>query len=137
MQPHRVRIDDFHGSDRLQLALAQALGRAAVAFQVGLHRIGIQHLPVVELYTVAQRHGQREIVRRPVPRRGELRHEVVLRVDVDQLVAHGGEHDAADEAAAACGVQRIRVLVEADAQRGRVRGAGQQKQPQASRAEGM
>ena len=127
MQAHGVGIDHLHRGDRLQLALAHALGRGAIALQVGLHRVGVERLAVVEFHAVAQRERQRQIVRRPFPGRGELRHEVVLRVEVDQLVAHGGEDDAADECAAAGGVQRVRVLVQADAQRGRLRRPRQQQ----------
>ena len=134
MQPHRVRIDDFHRRHRLQLALAQAFRCTAVALQVGLHRIGGHRLAVVELHAVAQRHGQRQVVRRPRPRRGKLRYEIVLRVDVDQLVAHRGEYHAADEAAAAGRVQRVGILVESDAQRRRRRRTGQMISPRQAAA---
>ena len=46
----------------------------------------------------------------------KLRHDVELFVDVEQLVAEGGEHDAADIGARQRGIENIGVLGEADAQ---------------------
>ena len=43
-----------------------------------------------------------------------------MRPDIDQLVAQGRENDPVDEAAALRGIERVRVLLDADAQVGGV-----------------
>jgi hypothetical protein len=88
-----------------------------VPLEVELDRLGIELLAVVEGDAGAQLHRQRLVVGRPLPARRELRHHVELLVDVDQLVAQAGEHDAADEGARQRRVEHIGVLGEADAQR--------------------
>ena len=63
-------------------------------------------------------------VRRRSRGTGELRHDVELLVDVEELVAERREHDAADIGARERRIEHVRILGEADAQRRlRARGA--------------
>jgi hypothetical protein len=52
---------------------------------------------------------------------GELRNDLQLLVDVEQLVAERREDDAADEGARQCRVEDVGVLGQTDAQRLRLR----------------
>ena len=56
------------------------------------------------------------LVVRPFVAGGELRHDVQLLVDVEQLVAQPGEHDAADIGGGQCRVHHVQVLPQRDAQ---------------------
>ena len=58
----------------------------------------------------------------------ELRHDVELLVDVEQLVAERGEHDAADIGARERRIENIGILGKADAERG----LGLNRQPRAT-----
>jgi hypothetical protein len=87
-----------------------------VALEVVLDRGGVQLLAVVEGDAAAQLEDQRLVVGRPLVRGRELRHDVQLLVQVEQLVAQPREHDAADESARHGRVEDVRVLGQADAQ---------------------
>ncbi|MGY4496699.1 hypothetical protein ACVWYH_000626 [Bradyrhizobium sp. GM24.11] len=65
-------------------------------------------------------------------RQRELGHDVELLVDVEQLVAERGKHDAADIGARHRGIEDIGVLGETDAQRG-LRVGGSKRQQERSR----
>ncbi|KAG1530818.1 hypothetical protein G6F50_017066 [Rhizopus delemar] len=62
----------------------------------------------------AQLERQHLVVGAERPRRGQLRHEMQLGIDVHQLVAQRREHDAADVGAGAVRVQDVRVFLQAD-----------------------
>ena len=70
-----------------------------VALDVELDRGGVELLAVVERHARPHLDRQRLAVGRPRVALGELRHDVELLVDVEQLVAQRREHDAADERA--------------------------------------
>ncbi len=52
----------------------------------------------------------------PLPLGGELRRDIELRSDVDELVAHRGEDDPPGVGSRQGGIQHIRVVGESDAQ---------------------
>src|SRR5262245_41579603 len=50
-------------------------------------------------------------------RERQLRHDVDVLVDVEQLVAQRGEHDAADVGAGQCRIEHVRILGQTNPQR--------------------
>src|SRR5438067_776450 len=72
-------------------------------------------------------------VGRGLVRQRELRHDVELLVDVEQLVAEGGEHDAADIGATDAGVEDVGVFGDADAKRSLGLGAARERRQQCRR----
>jgi hypothetical protein len=101
-----------------------------VPLDVELDRGRVELLAVVEGDVVAQLDRQRLAVGAPLVAGRELRHDRQLLVDVEQLVAQGGEDDPADEGARQRRIEDVGILGEADAQRlrrHRERGGGQQR----------
>ena len=99
-------------------------GHRLVPLEVELDRGGVELLAVMERDAGPDLHRQRLAVRRPFPGRRELRHDRELLVDVDQLVAQRGEHDAPDERARERRIEHVRIFGEAEAQRLRLRRRG-------------
>ena len=87
-----------------------------VAGERVLHRLGVELLAVVEGDARAQRDDQVGGVL-VAPARGKLRDDVEPGVDVEQLVAHRGIDDAADQRGPERGVEDVGVLAQGDAQR--------------------
>ena len=83
-----------------------------------LCRLGVERLAVVEFDVRAQLDDERFAVVQGLVRQRQLRHEIELLVDVEQLVAERREDDAADIGAREGRVEHVRVLGEADAQGG-------------------
>ena len=81
---------------------------------------GIEQFAVMELHPGTQVDHQRPVVG-PLVAGRELRHDVQLLVDVEQLVAQPGEHDAPYERARHGRVEDVGILGEPDAQRLRIR----------------
>src|SRR5512143_877963 len=104
------------GSTTSTLATGVGAGHRLVALDAVLDRGRIHRLAVLELDAAAQLDRQRLAVRRPLVAGGELRHDVELVVDVEQLVAHRREHDASDEGPRQRRIEDVRILGEADAQ---------------------
>ncbi|CPP92888.1 Uncharacterised protein [Bordetella pertussis] len=102
--------------DRGQFALAHAVLQRHGAPQVGARRGGVELAAVVELDIGAQLECQRLVVLAEAPRLRQLRHELQLLVDVDQLVAQRGEDNAAHIGAGAVRIEHVRVFLQADAQ---------------------
>src|SRR5690606_35536046 len=71
---------------------------------------------VVKDDILTQVEGECFVVVAPQPFGRELRHEIQLRVDVDQLVAERGEDNAANEGARPMRVEHVRIFLEADAE---------------------
>ena len=117
VEPHRLRVDHVDAGHRRQLAAPVRAGHGLVALDVELDRRGVELLAVVEGHAAAQLDGQRLVVGRPFVAGRELRHDVQLLVDVEQLVAQRGEHDAADEGARQRRIEHVGVFGQADAQR--------------------
>jgi hypothetical protein len=122
VEPHRLRVDHVHARHRRKLAAPVRALHGLVAFEVELHRRGVEFLAVVERHPLAQLEGKRLVVVRPRVTGRELGHDGELLVEVEQLVAKRIEHDAADESARERRIEHIGVLGEADAQRGLRRG---------------
>src|SRR5262249_38141136 len=112
---HGQRIDDIDAVDRVHLAAAHAALGGEVAVQLVLDRLGVELLAVLELHAVAEVDDEVGGVLPRVAGR-QHRHDVQLHVDVEQLVADAGEHDAADIGGAEGGIEQIRVLAQADMQ---------------------
>ena len=117
----RRRVDDVDARDRPQLAAPVRAGHRLVALDVELHRRRVELLAVVEDDVVAQLDRQRLAVGAPLVAGGELRHDLQLLVDVEQLVAERREDDAADEGARQRRIEDVGVLGQADAQGLRLR----------------
>ena len=71
----------------------------------------------MEFHARPEFYGDRLAVGRSLVAQRQLRHDVELLVDVEQLVADGGEHDATHVGARERGVEHVRVLGKPDAQR--------------------
>ena len=109
-------IQHIDAGNRRQFAAAVRAGQVLVALDIEFDRRGIEFLAVVEGHALAQLQGQGLVVRRPGIGSRQLRHDVELVVDIEQLVAQRGEHDAADEAACHGRIEDIGVFGQADAQ---------------------
>ncbi len=112
-QPHRQGIDDVHLGHRRQLAAPVAALHLPVAVQRVLHRLGGHRRAVVELDARAELDGD------GLPAVGEagqvgrqLRVDGQALVDVVELLAHVGVHDAAHVALGERGVQDVGILVQ-------------------------
>ncbi len=107
-------LDLVHGG---QLGLAERALHGHVPLEARLDRLRVHGLAVVELDALAQLDGDRLAVLGGLVRQRQLRHDVELVVDVEQLVAQRGEHDAADVGARQRRIEHVGVLGQADAQR--------------------
>jgi hypothetical protein len=100
------------------LGLAERAGHGEMPFQREFGGFRVELFAVVEFYSRAQldRHclavGRRFVAER------ELRHDVELLVDVEQLVADRGKDDAAHVGARERRIEHIRIFRESDAQGG-------------------
>ena len=121
VEPRRHRIDDVDARHQRELAPPVRPGHRLVALDVVLDGGGVELLAVVEGDAGPKLQRQRLAVRRPLPGRGELRDDVQLLVDVEELVAERREHDAPDEGPRERRIEHVRILGEADAQRLRLR----------------
>src|SRR5580700_11963524 len=99
-----------------------------------LYRGGVHWLAIVKLDRRTQLDDETFIVVDPLPLGRELRDDVELRADIDELVAERGEDDAADIGARQRGVEDVGVLGKPDPQcRLRRCGGGEQADRQQSR----
>ena len=105
-------------STRGELRLAERALHRQMALEREFGGFRVERLAVLELHAGPQLDGDVLAVGGGLVRQRELRHDVELLVDVEQLVAEGGEHDAADIGARQRGIENVGVLGEADAQRG-------------------
>ena len=120
--------------DRTDLALAEAALQREMALKRIFDCCRVHHLAVVELHPGPQMNQQRPVIG-PLVSGGELRHDVQLLVDVEQLVAQSGEHDAPDVGRGQRGIEHVEILPQRNPQRLRERrqsggghnGRGQQK----------
>ena len=120
-------VDARHGAD---LGLAVRAGQVQVALEAEFHRRGVERLAVVKLDPLPDLHDQALVAVGPLPLGGELRHDVELGADIDELVAQGRKDDAADIGARQGRVEQIGVLGEPDPQARLGRGARQQRRTQ-------
>jgi len=89
-----------------------------MAFDVEAHRLGVERLAVVELDARAQPDHDRAATRGPLVTGGELRHDLEIGGDVEELVAERGEDQAADVGAADRRVEGVGIVVQPDPQHG-------------------
>jgi len=89
-----------------------------MALQREFGRFRIERLAVLEFDARPELDGDLLAVGGGLVRQRELRHDVELFIDVEQLVAQRGEHDAADIGARHGRIEHVRILGEADPQRG-------------------
>ena len=116
IQPHGGGVDDIDARHRLQFAAAVRTSHRLVALDVELDRRGIELLAVVEGHAASQLDRQRLVVGRPFVAGRELRNDVELLVDIEQLVAQGGEDDAPDEGSRQRRVEHVGVFGQSHAQ---------------------
>src|SRR5581483_9926735 len=81
-------------------------------------RRGVERLAVVKLHARPELDGDGLAVGRRLLAERELRDDVALLVDVEQLVANRGEDDARGVEARGRGIERVGVVAEADAKMG-------------------
>ena len=81
--------------DRVDLALSVASLHRQMTLKRILHRRRVQHLAILKLHAGAQVDDQCPVIG-PLVAGGELRYDFQLLVDVEQLVAQPGKHDAPD-----------------------------------------
>ena len=112
------RIDHLDAVERGKLGLAERGRQREVPVEREFRGLGIERLAVVELDARPQLDRHLLAVGGGLMGQRELRHEVELLVDVEQLVAERGEHDAPDIGARRGRVENVRILGKADAQRG-------------------
>ena len=82
-----------------------------------LRRLGVELLAVMEFDLGAQLDGEHLVVPRPFIRCGELRHDLEVGGDVEQLVAERGVDDAPDISSRQGGIEDVGILGETDPQR--------------------
>ena len=110
--------------DARELGLAERGRQRHMALDRELCSFRVERLAVVEFHVGPELDRHLLAVGRRLMRQRELRHDVELLVDVEQLVAEGREHDAADIGAADAGIEDVRILGNADAKRGLGLGLG-------------
>ncbi len=111
-------IDDVDMIDRCQFRFAERARDRQMPLQRKLCGLRIEGLAVVKLDAGPELDGDFLAVGRCLVAQRELRHDVELFVDVEQLVAERCEHDAADIGARHGRVEDVRILGEPDPQRG-------------------
>ena len=95
---------------------------------------GVQRLAVVEFDARPELDRHFLAVGRRLVGQCQLRHDVELLVDVEQLVAECREHDAADIGAADRGIENVGILGNPDTQRGLCERARLERQQQCRRS---
>ena len=89
-----------------------------MALQRIFRGFGVERLAVVEFDAGPELDRHFLAVGGGLVRQRKLRHDVELLVDVEQLVAERGEHDAADIGACQRRIENVGVFGQPDAQRG-------------------
>src|ERR1700751_6084330 len=87
-----------------------------MALDVELDRRGVEGFAVLELDACAELDDEPLIAVRPLPFGRQLGDDFQLRTDIYELVAHGGEDNAADVSSRKRRVEDVRVLRETDPQ---------------------
>ena len=111
-----------------KLGLAEGALHVHVPLEARLDGLGVHRLAVVKLDARPQLDGDDRAVFGGLVRQRQLGHDVELLVDLEELVAERGEHDAADVGARERRIEHIRILGQSNAQRrlGRGRRAHEQ-----------
>jgi hypothetical protein len=87
LEDQRRSIGRADALDRGELGFAQRIRQGHRPFDIGLGRLGVEALAVMELGVGAQLHGQRQAVGRERPLGREPRDDLQLRIDIDEPVA--------------------------------------------------
>ena len=98
-----------------------------MALDVEFDRRGVELFAVVKGHASAQLDCQRLAIRRPLVAGRELRHDIELFVDVEELVAERGKHDSADEGSRQRRVEHVGILGQSEAQGLGVAGHGRDR----------
>ena len=101
-----------------QFRLAERGRHRHVAIEREFRGLGVERLAVVEFDAGPQLDEDLLAVGGGLVRQRQLRHDVELFVDVEQLVAERREHDAAHISARQRRIENVRILGKPDAQRG-------------------
>ena len=101
----------------VNLRSAEAALHRQMAFQAFLDCGCIHRRAILEFHPMAQVDEQRLRITPLVPG-GELRHDGHVLVDVEQLVAHSGKHNAACISGGQRRIEHVRVVAQRDAQIG-------------------
>src|SRR5471032_785745 len=104
--------------ERGQFRLAERNRQREMTLDREFRSLGIERLAIVEFYARPQLDRDLLAVGRGLVGQPELRHDVELFVNVEQLVAERRENDAADIGARQRRIENVRILRKADAQRG-------------------
>ena len=115
-QPDGQGIDHLDVIDIGEFRFAERSRKRHVPLDREFRGLRIERFAVLEFHAGPKLDRHRLAVGGGLIGQRELRHDVELFVDVEQLVADGGEHDAADIGARQRGIEHIGVLGEADAQ---------------------
>src|SRR5215467_7219771 len=86
----------------------------------------VERLAIVKFDARSQLYGDSLAVGGGLVGEGELRHDLEVFIDVEQLVAQAGEDDAADVGSGCCGIKVVGIFGESDPERGlsQCRGGG-------------
>jgi hypothetical protein len=101
-----------------KLGPAERALHVEVSLEAVLGGFGIKRLAVVELHAGAQLDDDRLAVFRRLVAERELRHDVRLLIDVEQLVAHRRKDDSRGVEARQGGIEAVRIVAQPDAQIG-------------------
>src|SRR5713101_3535095 len=116
VEPHGEVVERVNALDLADLGLPEGARRVQMPLDVEAHGLGVHRLAVLELDAGAQLDDDREAVGRPLVAGGELRNDLEIRGDVEELVAEAGEDQAARVGSADRRVERVGVVVQPDAQ---------------------
>ncbi len=111
-------VDHLDRLDDADLRSAERALHEEMAVEAVLGGLGVERLAVVELHARPQFQRDGLAVRRRLVAERQLRHDVGLLVDIEQLVAEGGKDDARRIEARGRGIERIAVVTQPDAQVG-------------------
>ncbi len=102
-------------ADRADLRLAKRTGHGQMPLERELGGFRVERFAVVKLDVGTQLDGHRFAVGGGLVRERELRNDVELRVDVEQLVAERGEDDAPDIGPRKRGIEHVGIFGKPDA----------------------
>ena len=115
-QLHGVVVDDLDPAHGTDFALAVRARHVEVALDAELDGSGVERFAILKLDALPQFQNKSLTAVDPLPLGGELRRDIELRSDIDELVAHRGEYDPPGVSARQGGIEHIRVVGESDAQ---------------------
>ena len=109
-------IDHLDVVDAGEFRFPERAGHVDVPLDREFRGFGVERLAVMELDAGPKLDGHCLAVGRGLLGQRELRHDVELLVDIEQLVAEGREHDASDIGAPQRRIEHVGIFGKADAQ---------------------